>query len=186
MKTLDSMKKIIALVIFSLTWQADTSAQYRLLDKSGKVRFFSEALLEDIEATNEKVLAIVDFATNKVAVSMKMKDFKFDNSLMQEHFNENYIESEKYPKATFTGSFADSIDYHQTNRIERIVSGKMTIHGVTNEVQAFVVFDVKKNVIEVSASFVLKVADYKIKIPRVVFQNIAEEVEVTADFKFIN
>ncbi|WP_421876816.1 hypothetical protein [Marinoscillum sp.] len=94
------MKYIITLTIFGIVAFNQLIAQ-PLIDRKGKASFYSEAPLEDIEAWNEEVLGAIDLEKGTIAVSMFIKGFHFDNSLMEEHFNENYLESEKYPKATF-------------------------------------------------------------------------------------
>lgn len=176
------MKYLIILLTFLVSWNSE--AQDRLIDKAGKIRFFSEAPLEDIEATTNEALAALDMSSQQVAVSMWMKTFHFDKSLMEEHFNENYVESDKYPKATFTGTLMQSVDYSKKGTIEVPVEGKMTIHGVTNPVKSIVKLEISDKVIKAETVFVIAVADYKVKIPSIVIENIAEEVEVTANFSF--
>ena len=178
------MKNIIALVVIGLTLQLSAEAQTRLLDRAGKVRFYSEAPVENIEATTNQALGVLDTMTNKVAVSILMKGFHFEKALMEEHFNENYVESDKYPKATFTGTIMDEVDLGQPGTVEAKVQGEMTIHGVTNPVEAVIKFVITEEKMTATTTFMIKVADYKIKIPTVVVNNIAEEVEVTANFNF--
>ncbi len=101
------MKVQILVLLFSLGFFNLATAQQKMMTKAGHASFFSKAPLEDIEAHNEKVLAIIDLSSKTVAVKMLMKQFDFENSLMQEHFNENYLESDQFPSATFSGSFED-------------------------------------------------------------------------------
>ena len=178
------MNKKIILLVLSLAIQTLVLAQSRLLDRAGNVRFFSEAPLENIEATTQQALGVLDIESNKVAVSILMKSFHFEKALMEEHFNENYVESDKYPKATFTGIITNPVDYSENGISEINVKGELTIHGETKPVSALTTFNVKDKMIEVKTKFIVKVAEYKIKIPSVVIDNIAEEVEVTASFKF--
>lgn len=168
-------------LLLSQNWAA---AQLRLVDNQGEVHFYSEAPLEDIKASNTEVKGVIDFESKRVAVVIKMNAFQFEKSLMQEHFNENYLESEKYPKATFTGSFTDAIDLSVPGKVQREIAGTMTIHGVTNPVTSLVVFDITKDSIKVNTVMIVRLEDYQIKIPKIVFAKIAEEVEVTVSFNF--
>ncbi|UZR96556.1 YceI family protein [Chondrinema litorale] len=178
------MKKKIILLILGLVAQTVVLAQTRLLDKEGKARFFSEAPLEDIEASTNQALGVIDTETNKVAVSILMKSFHFDKSLMEEHFNENYVESDKYPKATLTGILSEKINFDEVGKKEVLVNGELTIHGVTKQVSIPATITIQEKNVAVHTKFIIQVAEYKIKIPSVVIKNIAEEVEVTADFNF--
>lgn len=177
------MKNLLYLLLFSISL-IEVSAQERLIDREGKVRFFSEAPLEDIEAITNDALGVLDMSSNKVAASIAMKSFHFDKSLMEEHFNENYVESDKYPKATLSGTFQSPVDYTENGKVEVVLKGEMTIHGVTNTVEPVVTLDISDEVIQVETIFMISVADYDVKIPSIVFNNIAEEVEVTATFSF--
>ena len=107
-----------------------------------------------------------------------MKSFKFEKALMQEHFNENYVESDKYPKAVFQGKF---LNFNLDDSSEQNVTatGKLTIHGVTKEITATGTFKISTNQIAARSKFVIRLEDYKVKIPQILWNNIAEEVEVT-------
>lgn len=176
------MKKFIIILFFALCIQS--FGQERLLDKAGQVRFYSEAPVENIEATNNQALAIFDVGTNKVAASVLMKGFHFEKALMEEHFNENYVESDKYPKATFSGTLSEPIDLSKEGEVTVTLNGEMALHGEKNPLTCDVLFTISEDKIAVSTSFMVRVADYKIKIPSLVIDNIAEEVEVTAKFQF--
>lgn len=171
-------------LMFCLLASTSLIGQSRLMDKEGKVTFFSEAPIENIDATTEQALAVLDTATNKVAVSISIKGFNFEKDLMQEHFNENYLESDKYPKATFAGELTQKIDYNSTETQKIPVKGKITIHGVTKPFEGLVNVDVSKSDIKVSIVFNVAVADFDIEIPTIVFNNIAEVVEVKSNFVF--
>lgn len=178
------MKKIILLIIVVVP--VIVQAQ-QLIDRAGRAHFFSSAPMEDIEAVNEKALGAMDLTSGQVAVTLRMEEFIFDKSLMQEHFNENYVESEKYPKAILTGNIsnfpADFIEKAKSG-LNTQITGKMEIHGVARQVELPVTFTIQKGILTVHSVFTLAVADYKIEIPKMVMMNIAEEVEVTVDFKF--
>lgn len=147
------------------------------------ISFFSDAAIEDITADNTKVTTIFNSSTGDVAFSVPMKEFKFAKSLMQEHFNEKYIESEKFPKATFQGKVSD-FDASKKGPQQCHAAGKLTIHGVTKDIDVPGTMEVDGKKITMKSKFMVKVADYNITIPQLLFQNIAEEVEVTVDFTY--
>ncbi len=161
-------------------------AQNVLIDKEGVAHFFSEAPLENIEAVNEKASGAMDLDKGTVAVSMMIKDFHFDKSLMEEHFNENYLESEKYPKASFKGRIIDFelLDFTTSEEITAKAEGELDIHGVTQPLTCDVLFRTSQDNIEVETSFKVELKDHKIKIPKLVIKNIAEVVDVDAKFNF--
>jgi polyisoprenoid-binding protein YceI len=179
------MNKLLTLffITFLVYFEADCQ---KIIDRTGYIKFFSSAPLEDIEALNEKAMSVLDTETGKIAVTMQMTDFNFKKSLMQEHFNENYIESEKYPKSTFLGSLTN-FDFKKIveGKITQLTAeGSITIHGQTKPLIAEVTFSINKNFLTATTVFKLKVADFGIKIPTVVVMNIAEEVEVTNIFNY--
>jgi polyisoprenoid-binding protein YceI len=174
------MKKLI--IIGLLFSGVSVQAQKFVAEKSF-VSFFSDALLEDITADNKKASSIINTATGDIAFSIPIKEFQFAKSLMQEHFNEKYMESETYPKATFQGK-VNGFDPKATGIQNVTATGKLTIHGVTKDVDIPGTIEIKDNKILAKSKFIVKVADYKIEIPQLVFQNIAEQVEVTVDFVY--
>ncbi len=147
-----------------------------------KVTFFSEALIEDITATNDKSRSVIDTSTGKIAFSIPIKDFKFRKSLMQEHFNDKYLESDKFPRSTFS---ANLIDFENGKNYEGIIAeGDFEIHGVKKKVQIPGSIEYKGGKMIIHSVFTILIADYDIKIPRLMFQNIAEEIEITIDFEY--
>ena len=159
-----------------------TVAQKYTADKAF-ISFFSDAAIEDITAENTKVSTIFNSATGDIVYSVPMKDFKFAKSLMQEHFNEKYIESEKFPKATFQGKLV-GFEMSKSGPQEARAQGKLTIHGVTKDIDVPGTFEVSGKKVTMKSKFMVKVADYNIEIPQLLFQNIAEQVEVTIDFAY--
>jgi hypothetical protein len=180
------MKNLILLALLAVTLQA-AQAQNRWFTKEGYVRFYSHTPLEDIEAKNYQVNSLVDFSTGDMAFSMLMKSFQFEKALMEEHFNEKYVESAKFPKSTFEGKYIASspIDPRKAGEHKVTVRGKLTIHGVTRDVETTGTFkaDGKGTVIG-TAVFTVKVADYEIKVPGVVKDNIAESIEITVKTEY--
>ncbi|OEK00955.1 hypothetical protein BFP97_05275 [Roseivirga sp. 4D4] len=181
------MKTIKTLFTLTLLLTAmAVQGQDRYLTRTGHIKFFSHAPLEDIEAHNNKVLSIVDLAKGQVAVDMLIKAFEFEKKLMQEHFNENYMESDKHPKSTFKGTFEvpDGLKSMTEGSYEVDVTGDLTVHGVTKPLSTKATLAVAGGKLSGGLVFKVKVKDHDIKIPKVVVRNIADEVEVTATFDF--
>lgn len=180
------MKTCLFTLLLISSVLTQTMAQERLMDKQGTASFFSEAPLEDIEATNAEVLGAIDLEKGTLAVAMPMKGFHFERSLMEEHFNENYVESDKFPKATFKGTIHNlsAYDFSKTGSFEVDVMGEITMHGVTQPLNTKVKFDVSSTMIKAATAFQLKVADFDIEVPKLVMKNIAEIVDVKASFNF--
>ncbi len=146
------------------------------------VSFYSHATIEDIKAANTTSIGLADLSTNAVAFSITIKDFVFDKNLMQEHFNEKYMESEKYPKATFQGK-VEGFDATKKGSQNVKAIGKLTMHGITKEVELTGTMEATSETsLNIASTFVVKLEDYKIKIPQVLWQNIAESIEVKVDF----
>lgn len=148
--------------------------------REGKISFHSSAVVENIEAHNTSATSVVDTETGNLEFAVLIKAFQFEKALMQEHFNENYLESDKFPKATFKGALVNKADvnFAKDGTYKAKVKGNMTLHGVTNPVATTAVFVVKSGVISTSSEFNIAVADYKIEIPSLVKDNIAKEVQV--------
>lgn len=180
------MKSLIILIISILTINS-VIAQSTLIDKTGVAHFYSEAPLEDIEATNKKALGAFNLEKGTVAVSMVIKNFRFDNSLMEEHFNENYMESEKFPKASFTGKIQDfsTLDFSTPGTFTAKAEGELEIHGVKRPLTNDVTFEVTKDAIIVKTKFKVALEDHEVEIPTLVIKNIAEIVDVDVAFNFL-
>ena len=174
------MKHVPFLAIFILV-AGSAMAQPKYFTKSGKISFYSKSSLENIEAINNKVTSVWDVATGQIEFAVLMKGFEFEKALMQEHFNENYVESDKYPKAIFKGVIENSkaISLNNDNIFTTKVSGTLTLHGVTNPVNTSAVITVKSVVIAASCTFSIALADYKISIPSLVEDKINKKITIT-------
>lgn len=157
------------------------TAGQKFTTEKGEITFFSDAAIEDIKAVNNVIGSLFNVATSEVVFIVKIRDFTFDKSLMREHFNEKYLESEKYPKATFQGKVNGYTHGAAAQQNVKAV-GKLSIHGVTRDVDVPGTMQLVNNKLLLKAKFKVKLADYNVKIPTIVWQNIAEEVEVTVDF----
>ena len=175
----------VAIGMFLLTAVSADAQKY--FTRDGEISFFSDAPLEKIEAVNKKVASVLDSETGAIEFAVLIKSFHFEKALMEEHFNENYLESGKYPKATFTGTIDNisAIDLNTDGEYTAQVSGDMTIHGVTKPVSTTGKLIVSNGTIQATSTFEIAVADYEIKIPKVVKDNIAEivEIRVAIDYK---
>jgi len=167
------------LMFFSFT----TSAQGKFYTKSGKVSFFSSTPLEDIAAVNKSVVCLLDSKSGDMQFGAMMKGFEFKKALMQEHFNADYVESSKFPKAEFKGQITNnnSISYTTDGNYIANVKGQLTIHGVTKEVETTGNISVQNGKVVLSSTFNVLVADYNITIEKLYRDNIAKSIKVTVD-----
>lgn len=184
MNTITSARKVrtwFTVFAFAGTVGIMNAQLYKNKEGAGIISFFSKAPLEDIEGVNKKVTMVLKTSTNDVQFGVTMLNFKFSKPLMEEHFNENYVESDKYPICTFKGKINESIDYTKDGEHKVTVKGTMDLHGVTKEVEIPGTLTIKGGNILMNSKFKIKVADYKIKVPSMYVQNIAEEVDVTVN-----
>jgi polyisoprenoid-binding protein YceI len=176
---------LTALLFFAIIGINTASAQ-KYLTKTGNIKFFSETPMEKIEANNNQVNAAMDSQTGDLVFKVLIMSFQFEKALMQEHFNENYMESEKYPNAIFKGKITNlsSIDFKKEGTYEATIEGDLTIHNVTNKISEKGTITIKPGEkIGGYSKFNIKPADYDIKIPGAVIKNIAEFIEVTVDIE---
>jgi len=179
------MKNIFALLT---TCMLGLSLSYGQLysTSNGEITFYSHAPLEDIEATNKQVSCAIDLSKGQMAFSMLMNAFQFEKALMQEHFNERYVESHKYPKATFAGSIEDidKIDLSKAGSYNVTVSGKLSIHGVTQTVSSKGTLKIGDDkTLTANSTFTINLEDYKVKIPTMYIDNISESIEIKVKVK---
>jgi hypothetical protein len=177
------VRSFLAFTFFLLAFSASNIYGQVFVSESSFVRFFSAAPLENIEAFNKDAKIAVDFEKMTFSVRIPIKSFVFEKELMQEHFNENYMESDKFPNATFKGTLTGEINPKKDGIYQLQAKGEAEIHGVKKEYAIPLKATVKGGVIETEALFMVKLADHKIDIPTVVFKKIAEEVEVTVKSK---
>ena len=177
------MKKIIATVFTTVFAVGFSMAQEMYFTKNGHVDFFSSTPMEDIKADNNKVTSVLNVTNGDIEFSMLIMAFQFEKSLMQEHFNENYMESSTYPKSTFKGKITnfDAINLKADGTYPVEVAGKLTIHGVTKDVRTNGTFTVKEGKIKAVSSFTVKPEDFNISIPNLVREKIAKEIKVNVD-----
>ena len=182
---------------FVLLFSITISAQ-KYYTKTGITEFDgSKAAFEPIKAKNNSSISAIDVSNGNIAALIKIKDFEFRLGLMQEHFNENYLESYKYPKSTFSGNieiskgsaFDDNteiFDYSlvDENFMDIIINGQLTIKGVTKEIITLGKIKKIENVLSLTSSFSIKLSDYDVKIPKVVFMKIDEVVKINLNYNY--
>ena len=174
------MFKSIILVLTLMIAFNVSYAQERFFTKSGKVSFYSKAPLEDIEAHNKSVTAVLDTKTGNLQFALQMKGFEFEKALMEEHFNESYVESDKYPRAEFKGQVVNNaiINYAKNGDYNATVKGLLTIHGETREVQSVGKIMVRDGKLATDATFSIQLSDFKISIPKLVKDKISNTVKI--------
>ena len=177
-----AMKKIMTGAVLLVC--AAMPAQ-KMITRTGEVRFeASMPALEEVAATNNTASCIFDKATGEVGALVLMKGFRFKVPLMEEHFNENYVESDKYPKATFKGTVtAFDPAKLSASKVPMEVNGDLTLHGVTKKVKLKLLFAQDGGKLLVAGSFLIHPEDYNIEIPSVVRSKIANDITVKLDFK---
>jgi hypothetical protein len=151
--------------------------------EKGAVTFFSDGVIEDITAVNTAVGSMFNSASGELVFIVPIKDFKFNKSLMREHFNEKYMETDKFAKSIFLGKLVGfSLNAKGSQKVKAI--GTLTMHGITKEIEVPGTVEFVNGRAVMQSKFIVKLKDYHIKIPSIVWQNIAEEVEVSINFTY--
>lgn len=152
----------------------------KYLTRTGVVEFFSETDIENIEAINNQASSVINMENGEMAFTILMKAFTFEKALMQEHFNEKYVESDKFPKAKFTGNIQNFADLNLSETpTEVTIKGQLTIHGVTKDIEVKGKLSKSSSGnIKGTSSFSIKIKDYDIKVPSAVENNISDTIEI--------
>ena len=150
----------------------------KYLARNGFVGFYSKTPLEDIVAENNQAFAIIDTAARQIAFVLLVKGFIFPKELMQEHFNENYAESDKYPKTAFNGTYTSTRPLNKEGIYPIVVKGNLTLHGVTKSIEEPATLEIRSGSILGNSSFKLNPGDFNMKIPSIVRDKIAKEMDV--------
>ncbi len=171
------MKKgilVSAIALFAFTANAQ-----KYMTREGYIKFFGSTPMENIDAVSSQASSVIDAGTNAVVFQVLLNSFTFEKALMQEHFNENYVESEKYPKAVFKGNIAEKIDFTKAGTYKVTLKGTMSLHGVDKPVSAPATLIVEKGGLKLSSEFAMVPEDYNIAIPGAVREKIAKQMKVT-------
>lgn len=176
------IKAVLLIAVFLTTFSL-VKSQDKYLTKKGHIWFYSHTPLEDIEAHNNEAAVVFDSKTGDVSAMLLMKSFKFQKALMEEHFNENYMESEKFPKGQFKGKVTNlqDIDFTKDGSYKGVVDGTMTVHGVDKKLQTNCNIDIKDGKLYVKFKFTVTPQEFSITIPDLVANNIAKSIDVNID-----
>lgn len=178
------MKKTLFLWIISFAWIPTANAQNIYICKQVQVSFFSSAPIEDIEAATENGVSAMNRQTGEIYFKIPIRSFEFPNGLMQEHFNENFLESDKFPYSTFKGRVLSPAELTTNGRYDATVEGELSIHGITKPYRETGTIEVEDGQIRLRAKFKVRLADHRISIPKILFRNIAEVVTVSVAAKY--
>jgi hypothetical protein len=176
--------KTILIGILSLLLLPGKSKQSIYQSIASEIVFFSEAPLENITAVNNDTRSLINTSSNEIALVVTIRGFKFKNKLMEEHFNENYLESDKYKTSVFKGKINEKIDYGAMRVYDVSASGIFDLHGVKKERTINGTLTVKENQLILFSEFDVALKDHNIKIPKAVIKNIAEDVKVTVSITY--
>tara|TARA_R110000787_G_scaffold7987_1_gene26841 strand:+ start:1287 stop:1829 length:543 start_codon:yes stop_codon:yes gene_type:complete len=177
------MKKLLPLVFLFLSGSIFAQKYYT---KTGRTEFkASVEAFEPVEANNNSTTALIDIETGNIASLLFIKAFNFRVALMQEHFNENYMESNKFPKATFIGKIEGFNLSKILDSKEYPLKGTLTVRGVKKEVETIAIFTKQGDKLLMKASFGVKPEDFNIKIPKIVSKKIAGTINISLDYEFI-
>ncbi|HEY1023992.1 MAG TPA: YceI family protein [Sphingobacteriaceae bacterium] len=179
------MKSIVLVILLMFSYKSfsEDAAKF-FISKSIKTTIFSEAPLENIEATSRTGVAILNTETREIQFNIPIRSFDFAKKKMQEHFNENYMESDKHPNARFKGKINQAIDLSVSGNYNVSVTGDLEVHGVKQKRTISGSIKVAPGSVAISSKFDVRCADHNISIPRLVFRNIAETIRVTVSGSF--
>lgn len=178
------MKKLLV-ILGVLVLLTNTSFSQIYLCKNGNISFFQETSVEDIEARSSRLLSILNTENNMIVYKVDMESFIFEKSLMRDHFNENYVESGKYPTALFRGMINEKIDWSKDGEYNITSIGDMTMHGVSKRITEKGKLTIKNGEINITNYFTIKFTDYDVKIPSLLTKQLAESVEVSINCIYI-
>jgi YceI-like domain len=178
------MYKIIFSLFFLLPFFC--RAQDVQVTKTGLISFSSRSKLEDIDAVNNEASGLLNTKTGDMVFAVLMKGFHFKRALMEEHFNENYVESDKYPKSTFKGKIKNisKVDFSKDGNYAVTVDGELVLHNVTRKISVPAVIKVQGGKINGNTKFAVKAKDYDIKIPSLVADKISEDIDIVVNCNY--
>ncbi|MEO6883748.1 MAG: YceI family protein [Bacteroidia bacterium] len=172
------MKKISFFLLAICLGYSNLDAQIYVAKKS-EISFFSVGSVANVQASNKLTIMVLSTATNDIQMKISIKDFIFPKPLMQEHFNEDYMESDKFPSAVFKGKINEKIDYTQDGTYTTTTTGTLDMHGVQKTITISGLLTIKSGEVTLATKFKIHLADYKIKVPSYVgVEAIAADIDV--------
>jgi hypothetical protein len=179
------MKKILILTFFS-TLGISGFSQTLYITRSGQISFFSKTPMENIDGINNEVTSMLDAGKGDLVFAVLIKSFHFEKALMEEHFNENYLESTKFPKATFQGKITNvsSVNFMKDGSYPATVEGDLTMHGVKQRQTSSGTITVANGKISAVSTLTIKLADFKIERPSLVADKISETIEIRINCQY--
>jgi hypothetical protein len=181
LRKIKAMLRLLIIFIFTCSF---VSAQGIYKSVSSEISFFSEAPLENIHAINKEGKSLINTSNNEIAVIVAIRGFKFEKNLMEEHFNENYMESDKYKTSVFKGKINEQIDFTKEGEYPVTATGVLEMHGVKKDLTIAGTLTIKGGQLFLTTKFDVKLEEHKIKVPKAVIKNIAETIEVTAHITY--
>ena len=179
------MKHFLILLAFLLIFNFSFAQNKLYSSNKSEFSFFSKTPLEDIDAKNTRANSIINLSNKELVVRIPVSQFQFKNKLMQQHFNENYMEIEKFPYATFKGKINEEIDFSKAGTYSVSASGILNIHGIDQNRKLVGKLTVSENSLLLETTFEVLLADHKIDIPKLVFKKIAEKINVSASINYV-
>ena len=168
--------KTFVLALFFMLWQDLRAQLFRSTE--GYISFFSVAPLENIEAGSKNIVSVLNPESNEIAFSVSVNSFQFKKQKMQDDFNEDFMESGKYPMATYKGKIQEQIDWKKEGSYTITSVGTLTVHGQSKDRKDTATITISQNEIRMNSQFKVTVSDHGIRIPKIFFENIAEAVSV--------
>lgn len=176
------MRKKLLLLFLVICLSFAVKEDKRLIEREGTITFFSYTPVENIQATSTAVQSVLDSNTGEILVQVLMRTFEFKKSLMYEHFNESYIESDLYPEAVLQGKI---IDFDPNANVQtKIVKGDFTLRGITKPLEVKVTITKDGNSYKIDGQLEVKIKDHDIRVPRVLSANIAKKIQVSFNFNY--
>jgi polyisoprenoid-binding protein YceI len=181
------MKRICFLMIAASLFLGSNAFSQKFKTTEGHIEIFSQTPVFTIEGMNKKVASIINFENGDIAVSTLVRSFKFHEALVEDHFNENYMDSEKYPKSSFKGKVTNykNVDLKKNGDYKVTIKGDLTIHGTTNPVEVPGIISVKNGTVSGKTEFPVSLKAYNIKVEEMYKDAIKDEIKLTVNFEFV-
>lgn len=177
------MKKLL-LIIGVLVFFTGTSYSQRYYCNNGQISFFQETPIENIEGKSNTLISIIDKQKNEIAYKVKMTSFIFDKALMQDHFNENYVESEKFPFATYQGEINENIDWSVNGTYNISSTGILTMHGISKTITEKGSITINGDKIKIVNNFKIKFTDFNVEIPKLLISQLTDVVDIKIETNY--